>query len=339
MNKQAKEVGTSLHKDHPVDHLAGMLNSSLRRVDREILDRLESPVSLIPELAQHLVTAGGKRIRPLVSLAFSHLSDCEEDKAVKFATALELIHSATLLHDDVIDESSLRRGRQTAHHVWGNTASILVGDFLLARTFSLMVEAGDLKVLELLARTSETISEGEVLQLMSSQNLELALQHYPAIIEGKTAALFAAATEVGPLAARKGQDLCDAARIYGRELGLAFQLADDALDYGGSAGLMGKAAGDDFRDGKPTLPLLMAWEAGNAEEKAFWEQVLAAKIRTEEDFQKACHLIESHKTLSLTLEKANKHSQKAQQALLAFPSSPLQDGLHELAAFVVQRHY
>ncbi|MGE0045426.1 MAG: polyprenyl synthetase family protein, partial [Hyphomonadaceae bacterium] len=243
-------------------------------VDQIIHERMISPVGMIPNVAAHLVDAGGKRIRPLITLAAARLLGGGGDAARKLAAAVEFIHTATLLHDDVVDESGLRRGKASANRVWGNAPSVLVGDFLFARSFNLMVETGDIAVLDILARAASIIAEGEVMQLAAANDADATLDRYLAIIEAKTAALFEAAARAGAVVAGRPGAEADALAIYGKNLGLAFQLVDDALDYDGRAAAMGKDVGDDFRVGKVTMPVVIARDAGDLDERDFWRRVM-----------------------------------------------------------------
>ncbi|MBI1252397.1 MAG: polyprenyl synthetase family protein [Alphaproteobacteria bacterium] len=322
----------------PIERLAGLLQDDLVAVDALIHAGMESPVGVIPNLAAHLVDAGGKRIRPLITLAAAQALGGGDERTRKLAAAVEFIHTATLLHDDVVDESSLRRGKTSANLVWGNSASILVGDFLFARAFNLMVETGDIRVLDLLARASSVIAEGEVMQLSSAHDVEMSRAHYLQIIGAKTAALFAAAARAGALTAQADDARALAFETYGRELGVAFQLVDDALDYDGRAGAMGKNAGDDFREGKLTLPTIIAYESGRPEERDFWKRALHGP-RAAEDFAHACALLARHDAIAQTLSAARQHAMAARGALDIIPASAFRDALQDLCGFVVDRAY
>jgi octaprenyl-diphosphate synthase len=292
---------------HAVDRLAALLAEDLAAVDAIIHQYMTSPVGVIPNLAAHLIDAGGKRIRPLITLAAARLLGGGGDGPRKLAAAVEFIHSATLLHDDVVDLSSMRRGKKAANLVWGNSASVLVGDFLFARSFNLMVETGDIQVLDILARA-------------------------------KTAALFAAAAKAGAVAAGRPGAEATALETYGRELGLAFQLVDDALDYGGLSAAMGKNAGDDFREGKVTLPVIFARDAGDESERAFWRRVVTGE-RTDDDFHRAVALVKRHDAIALTLDAARSHAEAANAALSALPANAYREALEALPEFVVERGY
>ena len=318
------------------DRLAALLAEDLAAVDALIHQHMESTVGIIPNLAAHLIDAGGKRIRPLITLASARLLGGGGDGPRKLAAAVEFIHSATLLHDDVVDVSSMRRGRKAANVIWGNSASVLVGDFLFARSFNLMVETGDLMVLDILARAASIIAEGEVMQLAAANDADTSRERYMQIIAAKTAALFAAAAKSGAVAAGRPGLEAAALDTYGRELGLAFQLVDDALDYGGLSAAMGKNTGDDFKEGKVTLPVVLARDAGDDAERAFWRRVMSGE-RSEDDFHRALALLRRRNAIALTLEAARAHASAAKQALLSLPSNAYNDALTELADFVVER--
>jgi octaprenyl-diphosphate synthase len=320
-----------------VDRLVRLTRSDMDGVDALILARMQSPVSVIPLLAEHLIAAGGKRLRPLLTVAAARLAGGQGDAALKLAAAVEFIHTATLLHDDVVDSSQLRRGKVAAHLIWGAPSSVLVGDFLFARAFELMVETGSLKALEILARASRVIAEGEVLQLTRSHDLKLSQAIYLEIIGAKTAELFAAAAEAGAVSAgadaRRSQELRD----YGQSLGLAFQLADDALDYAGSAETLGKNAGDDFREGKATLPLILAISRSGAREAEFWERAIGRREQAETDFRRARELVIGTGALDATLDLAGDYADAAKASLDLFPASEWRDALRSLADFAVSR--
>lgn len=323
---------------HAVDRLAALLAEDLAAVDAIIHERMISPVGVIPNLAAHLIDAGGKRIRPLITLAAARLLGGGGDGPRKLAAAVEFIHSATLLHDDVVDVSSMRRGKQAANVVWGNSASVLVGDFLFARSFNLMVESGDLMVLDILARAASVIAEGEVMQLAAANDADTSRERYMEIVAAKTAALFAAAARAGAVAAGRPGAEAAALESYGRDLGLAFQLVDDALDYGGLSAVMGKNTGDDFREGKVTLPVVFARDAGDEAERAFWRRVMSGE-RGDDDFHRAVALVRRHDAIALTLNAARDHAARAHQALSTLPANAYREALAELPAFVVERAF
>ncbi len=313
-------------------------------VDALVLARMDSPVPLIPALAEYLIEAGGKRLRPLLTVAAARLCGGSGDEAVKLAAAVEFIHTATLLHDDVVDGSQLRRGRVAAHLIWGGASSVLVGDFLFARAFELMVETGSLRALDILARASRVIAEGEVMQLTRAHDLNLTQDLYLRIIEAKTAALFAAAAQAGAVVAGAPAARVTALYDYGLKLGLAFQLVDDALDYGGMSETLGKNAGDDFREGKATLPLLLAIGRTGGREAAFWERTIDRRDQTEQDFRRARELVIGTGSLSSTLRLAQGYADEAKAALAGFALSAGSGGagewrgaLESLADFAVSR--
>ena len=320
-----------------IDRLVELARADMGRVDALIVSRMDSPVPLIPALADHLVAAGGKRLRPLVTVAASRLAGGEGDAALKLAAAVEFIHTATLLHDDVVDGSQLRRGKVAAHLIWGGAQSVLVGDFLFARAFELMVETDNLRALDVLARASRVIAEGEVLQLTRALDLDLDEATYLEIVRGKTAELFAAAGQSGALVAGASPSGVEALRDYGLKLGYAFQLVDDALDYGGASAELGKNAGDDFREGKATLPLILAVRRTGARERGFWERAFSDRSGVEADFRRARELVVGTGALSATLELAQRYADEAKAALAGFARGPWREALEELADFAVSR--
>src|SRR3954447_13431891 len=270
-----------------LDPMIQLVAADLNHVNSVILERMQSPVALIPELAGHLIAGGGKRMRPMLTLACARLLDYTGSRHHKLAAAVEYIHTATLLHDDVVDGSGLRRGRRTANIIWGNPASVLVGDFLFSRAFELMVEDGSLKVLAILSRASSVIAEGEVSQLSAQRRIDTDEEHYLDIIAAKTAALFAAACRVSPVVAEASEDSEDALEAYGKNLGIAFQLSDDVIDYASDAATMGKGVGDDFRDGKMTLPVILAYARGGEEHRAFWRDAIGGQRVSDDDLAQA----------------------------------------------------
>ncbi|MHA6289010.1 polyprenyl synthetase family protein [Maricaulis sp. CAU 1757] len=311
----------------------------MRRVDALILERLDSHVSLIPELARYLIEAGGKRVRPMITIAAANmLGECGE-APVRLAAAVEFIHTATLLHDDVVDESGMRRGKVAANLVWGNASSVLVGDFLFARSFSLMVEAGSMKALGVLSEAASTIAEGEVRQLSAVQDTGVSVDTYMQIIDAKTAALFAAAAQVAGIVGDRPEAEEEALRTYGRELGLAFQLVDDALDYGGAAAQLGKSVGDDFREGKVTLPVALSIAKASGKEAEFWDRTIGRKDQRSDDFAEALAHMQRHGALEATLDAAREHANRARSALSVFADNKWRAALEDLAEFVVERAY
>ncbi len=326
----AREAGS-------VDRLIALAAPDMAGVDALITARMQSPVNVIPALAEHLIEAGGKRLRPLLTVAAARLVGGRGEGGLKLAAAVEFIHTATLLHDDVVDSSRLRRGKVAAHLIWGAPSSVLVGDFLFARAFELMVETGLVAALEILARASRVIAEGEVLQLSRAHDLNLSQATYLEIITAKTAELFAAAAEAGAVSAGASEDQSAALRAFGLNLGLAFQLADDALDYDGATETLGKNAGDDFREGKATLPLLLAIARLGPREVEFWERAIGRREQTEADFRRARELIVGTGALEATLDLAADYAERAKAALAVFPSSDWRSGLEALADFAVSR--
>ncbi|MFT8242445.1 polyprenyl synthetase family protein [Roseomonas sp. BN140053] len=317
--------------------LTNLVRDDLEACNRLIVARMDSPVALIPQLAAHLVAAGGKRLRPLLTLAAARLCGYRGDRHVGLAACVEFIHTATLLHDDVVDESALRRGQASANALFGNKASVLVGDFLFARAFQLMTQDGSLRVLEILSSASATIAEGEVLQLVTQNDTATTQEQYLQVIEGKTAALFAAATEVGAVVADRPAEDAAALATYGRALGMAFQLVDDALDYSASQAALGKTVGDDFREGKITLPVLLAFEGGTEEERAYWRRVLEDRDQRDGDLEHALELMHRHGTLDATVARARDYGRAATDALGRFPDGPERRALADIVEFCIAR--
>ena len=333
------ETAAAAEQANAAERLATMAYDDMRRVDALILERLDSHVELIPELARYLIEAGGKRVRPMITVAAANMLGHADMAPIRLAAAVEFIHTATLLHDDVVDESGMRRGKIAANLVWGNASSVLVGDFLFARSFSLMVEAGSMKALGVLSAAASTIAEGEVRQLSAVKDIGVSVDTYMQIIDAKTAALFAAAAQVsGIVAGRPGAEET-ALETYGRELGLAFQLVDDALDYGGAAAKLGKSTGDDFREGKVTLPVALCLQKASGEEDGFWRRVIADGEQTDGDFERALEFMDRHGALAATVDQARAHARRARKALSVFPDNPWRGALEDLADFVVDRAY
>jgi len=322
-----------------LEPLLSLCADDMARIDREILVRMRSPVALIPELANHLVGAGGKRMRPLLTVAAARLCGytSADDRPVKLATCVEFIHSATLLHDDVVDVSALRRGKPTANSVWGDKASVLVGDFLFTRSFELMVEVGSLDILGVLSRASTTIAEGEVLQLVTQRDISTPEATYLEVIKGKTARLFAAAAEVGAMVAGRNGPERVALESFGMNLGIAFQLVDDALDYAGREAKLGKTVGDDFREGKITLPVILAFLRGGAVDREFWKRTIQDLDQHAGDLEQAQLLIERHNAVADTFERARHYGAMARDALGLFRDSALKAALLEAVDFAIDR--
>ncbi len=320
-----------------VDALAHLAKTDMAAVDALILARMQSPVYVIPALAEHLISAGGKRLRPLLTVAAARLAGIEGEAHHKLAAAVEFIHTATLLHDDVVDGSQMRRGKVAAHLIWGSASSVLVGDYLFARAFGLMVETGSLRALQILAQAAGVIAEGEVLQLTRAHDLRLTQETYLEIISAKTAELFAAAAEAGAVAAEASESRIAALRAYGLNLGLAFQLVDDALDYGGASEVLGKNAGDDFREGKATLPLLLAVARSQGADAGFWERTMNRHDQAEPDFRRARELVVGTGALQATLDLAGDYADAAKASLAEFAPGPWREALEALADFAVSR--
>jgi octaprenyl-diphosphate synthase len=322
----------------PFERLLALISDDLTQVNSLIRDRMSSEhAPRIPEISAHLIEAGGKRLRPILTLAASRLCDYAGADHIKLAATVEFIHTATLLHDDVVDESKKRRGRATANILWDNKSSVLVGDYLFARAFQLMVETGSLEVLRILSDASAVIAEGEVLQLTTAHDLTTDLARYDQVIRGKTAALFAAATEVGGVIAGAGAEQVAALRTYGDGLGMAFQLADDLLDYGGSAAALGKNTGDDFREGKVTLPVILAYSRGDDSARDFWRRTIARGKQEDGDLEQAMAYLSQTNALIDAQAAAHGHADRALTALSGFPAGPMRTALEDIAAFVVGR--
>jgi octaprenyl-diphosphate synthase len=316
-----------------------LVAADMNGVNSVILERMQSKVALIPELAGHLIAGGGKRMRPMLTLACAKLLGYPGTRHHKLAAAVEFIHTATLLHDDVVDGSGLRRGKRTANLIWGNPASVLVGDFLFSRAFELMVEDGSLKVLRILSHASAVIAEGEVEQLTAQRQIETGEDQYLTIITSKTAALFAAACRVAPVVAEESEAAELALETYGRNLGIAFQLTDDAIDYASDAATMGKGVGDDFRDGKMTLPVILAYARGSEADREFWRGAIGGEQAADDDLARAISLLRSTAALPDTIEQARHYSRRAIDALAMFPASRAKSALVEAAEFAVARAY
>src|SRR6478609_8405110 len=297
------------------------------RVNATILSRTGSEVTMIPEVANHLISSGGKRLRPMLTLAMAQLSAYGGDGHIKFAAAVEFMHTATLLHDDVVDESDMRRGKPAARLVWGNEASVLVGDFLLGQAFKMMVEVGNLRALDILSSAAAVIAEGEVMQLAAAKNTATSEDEYLAVIRAKTAELFAAACEVSPVLAGRPKAEQAASRSYGMNLGIAFQLIDDALDYGGTSAELGKNVGDDFREGKITLPIVLAHRRASEGERGFWRRTLQQGEIRDGDLETALDLLQRHGALEETVARAHHYGAEARAALDVFPDGPVKTAL------------
>jgi octaprenyl-diphosphate synthase len=323
--------------DRLIEPLAALAAKDMARVNQTILSRTSSDVAMIPEVANHLISSGGKRLRPILTLATAGLCGYSGDGHVKLAAAVEFIHTATLLHDDVVDESAMRRGKAAARMLWGNEASVLVGDFLLGQSFKMMVEVGSLPCLEVLSTAAVVIAEGEVMQLSAAKDTKTTEDAYLAVIRAKTAALFAAACEVGPMLAGRAKAEVAACRGYGANLGIAFQLIDDALDYGGSAAKLGKNVGDDFREGKVTLPVVLSFRRGTTTEREFWRRTLEKGEIAAGDLNIAVATMKKHRALEDTIERARHYGAMARDALELFPASSWKHALRDAVEFTISR--
>jgi len=322
-----------------LDAINALVAEDLKDVNALILRRMESSVPLIPQIAGHIVAGGGKRIRPILTLATARLCGYAGRRQLALAACIEFIHTATLLHDDVVDQSRLRRGRDTANSLWGNKPSVLVGDFLFSRAFQMMVEDGSLPVLAVLSRASARIAEGEVQQLMTANDLSTSETTYLEVVKGKTAVLFAAACQVGAIVANQARAAEDATECYGLNLGIAFQLADDAIDFASTSATMGKAKGDDFRDGKITLPVILAYRRGNEAERDFWRRTLEKQEQKEGDLEHAIGLLNRHRAIEDTLERARHYGAIARDALGLFPDNAAKRALLETIDFTIERTF
>ncbi len=322
-----------------LDPMMALVAHDMNLVNRAILDRMQSDIPLIPELAGHLIAGGGKRMRPMLTLASAKLLGYPGTRHHCLAAAVEFIHTATLLHDDVVDSSDLRRGRRTANIIWGNPASVLVGDFLFSRSFELMVEDGSLKVLKILSNASAVIAEGEVNQLTAIRRIDLGEERYLQIIGAKTAALFAAACRIAAVVAERSEAEETALDVYGRNLGIAFQLVDDALDYVSDSSTMGKDAGDDFREGKMTLPVILAYARADADGRRFWKDAVEGRRIADVDFAEAVDRVRATNAVDDTLERARHYGQRAIDALGMFAPSSAKDAMVEAVEFAIARAY
>jgi octaprenyl-diphosphate synthase len=334
--EQDKQAADPKHGIEPLQRLCA---EDMQRVNDVIIERMQSPVALIPQLAGHIVAAGGKRLRPLLTLASARMCGYEGTRHLGLAASVEFIHTATLLHDDVVDESQLRRGLDTANSVWGNQASVLVGDFLFSRAFQLMVADGSMRTLKILSDASAVISEGEVHQLITTNDTDTNEAAYLDVIEGKTAALFSAACQVGAVVADRTDAEEDALRRFGKGLGMAFQLVDDVLDYSAQQEALGKTVGDDFREGKITLPVVLAFERADAEEKAFWRRCLEEMDQREGDLAHAMALLQKHDCLNDSLERAREYGRDAREAMGIFADGPINQALVDALDFAIERAY
>jgi octaprenyl-diphosphate synthase len=322
-----------------LDPILALTAPGMNAVNSVILERMQSEIPLIPALAGHLIAGGGKRLRPMLTLAGAELVGYQGTRHHKLAAAVEFIHTATLLHDDVVDGSEMRRGKAAANIIFGNPATVLVGDFLFSRSFELMTEDGSLKVLKILSSASAIIAEGEVDQLTAQRKIETSEERYLHIIGAKTAALFAAASRIAAVVGECDEEKEQALDDYGRNLGVAFQLVDDALDYDADAAQMGKDRGDDFREGKMTLPVILAYARGDEQERSFWKAAIGGHRTSDDDLAHAVELIGRHDAVEATRERARHFAQRAIDALAIFPDGKARQAMSEAAHFAVSRGY
>ena len=324
-------------KKSSLDALKSYVADDLKAVNQLILRRLDSQVDLVPQLAGHIIIAGGKRLRPLLTLGAAKLCQYTGDRHISLATCVEFIHTATLLHDDVVDESHLRRGQETANALFGNQASVLVGDFLFSRSFEIMIEDGSLDVLRILSHASSIIAEGEVLQLMTTNDTQTSEDTYLEVIKAKTAQLFAAACRIGAVVSDRPRIEEEALESYGMNLGIAFQLIDDVLDYSAKQATLGKSIGDDFKEGKISLPVILAFRRGDELEREFWHRTLEKLDQNEDDFAHALHLMEKHGALKDSVERARHYGAIARDSLGIFKDGPIKVIFGDLIDFCIER--
>jgi len=317
--------------------LLDLVAPDMERINETILSHAQSHVDMIPQLAGHLINSGGKRLRPMLTLATSRMFGYGGEHHIPLATAVEFMHTATLLHDDVVDESDWRRGKKAARLIWGNQASVLVGDYLLGQAFKMMVETGILEALRIMSDAAAIIAEGEVLQLAAQNDISTTEDAYLQVIDAKTAALFSAAAELGAAVAERPHEEKEALISYGRNLGIAFQLVDDALDYAGESDKLGKATGDDFREGKITLPVVLSYRRGSGDERAFWKRVMEKGEQKEGDLEQALEIMSRHDAISGTMERARHYGAIARDAMAWFPQSGPRDALMEAVDFCIAR--
>ena len=328
-----------LERKPSLDRLSELIADDIKAVNALIVQHMDSPVDMIPQLAGHIIAAGGKRLRPMLTLGSARMCGYQGTRHLGLAASVEFIHTATLLHDDVVDESDLRRGSASANAVWGNKASVLVGDFLFSRAFQLMVADGSLEVLDILSNTSAVIAEGEVMQLITTNDTETGEPAYLDVIRAKTAQLFAAACKLGAVVAERPKVEEEALDTFGMNLGIAFQVIDDVLDYSAKQATLGKTVGDDFREGKISLPVILAFHRGNDDDRKFWRRTLEDQEQTEGDLEHAIHLMEKHVALEDSVKRARHYGAMARDALGIFPDSPHKKAFIELIDFCIERAY
>ena len=337
MGNVIKLVRNKYKNDEPIQELLDLIDKDFVKVDELINKQVISEIDRIPDISNHIINLGGKRLRPILTLTTAKICNYRGSMHIKLAAAVELMHTATLLHDDVVDKSDIRRGKSASHKIWDNKSSILVGDFLLGKAFQLMVETKSLECLKNLSNASARIAEGEVMQLIASDNIKTTEDQYMKIIESKTAELFSTACVVGALISKSKREEIDALISFGKNLGIAFQLKDDALDYYGEENILGKNIGDDFLEGKVTLPIILAYRRGNNSERDFLKNSFDNKIRNKDLLKKAIEIIDTHNTIEDTLEKAYHHGRIAKDALGIFPNTKFKDSLMRLVDFSIIR--
>lgn len=336
---QTLSTKSEIKRTNPLEKLSELLNDDMREVNALIVQNMQSDVPLIPKLAEYLISAGGKRIRPLLTLASTALFNGDMKKAYLLAASVEFIHTATLLHDDVVDESNERRGKKAANLIFGNQASVLVGDFLFSKAFQMMVDSDSLRILSILSNASAVIAQGEVLQLSTTNDIETRLPAYLKVIESKTAALFEASCEVGAVVANQDEAAINAMKLYGMKLGTAFQIIDDALDYAADQKTLGKEIGDDFREGKMTAPVIFALENASDEERDFWKRTLGYKKQNDGDFEIAMSYIKKHDALNKSIDLARKYSAEARDDLSALPDNIYKELLSDVTDYTISRSF
>ena len=337
MGNVIKLVKNKYKNEEPIQKLLSLIENDFKKVNQKINEQVISHVDRIPEVSNHIIKLGGKRLRPILTLTTSKMCGYNEDMHINLAAAVELMHTATLLHDDVVDDSDLRRGKSTSHIVWDNKSSILVGDFLLGKAFQLMVETKSIDCLKNLSNASAKIAEGEVMQLIASDNIKTTEDRYMGIIEAKTAELFSTACVVSALITKSKDEEINALTSFGKNLGIAFQLKDDALDYIGNKNSLGKNTGNDFLEGKVTLPVILAYRRGNNKERKFFEDIFNNRIRNNDLLKKAIKIINHYGTIEDTLSKAYQHGRVAKDALAIFPNTEFKDALMKLVDFSIIR--
>ena len=325
--------------DLSLHNLKKLIKKEFNETNKLIKNQINSDVNRIPKLSKHIIDLGGKRLRPMLTISCAKMLKIRNKNHIKLAAAVELLHTATLLHDDVVDESIYRRGEKTSHTLWDNKSSILVGDFLLGKAFQLMVETNSIECLSILSKAAAIIAEGEVLQLVETNNINIKETNYIKIIESKTAALFSSACEVGGVVSGANKSQKKRLFNFGKNLGTAFQLTDDALDYEGSSSKMGKSNGDDFYDGKITLPVILALKNADKQEKDFWEKTFNKKVRNKTDLRIAKKIIKDKNTISQTLKLANEYGEKAKYIMKDFESNPIRNALIDLVDFSLIRNH